>query len=130
MKSKILTALTVALTSATLLTACGDDSSSASSENGGAAGNGKYIHAAAAQDNIFIGIVSLDNTQDVGKDYIEVGNRAGAAYFDGSAFSMDLDVGSITRYAIEGDKIGKKEGSITLAGAWAAHLFFVDKEKG
>ncbi len=131
MKSKILTTLTAALTSVAMLTACGDDSSSsANGENGGAAGNGKYIHAAAAQDNIFIGIVSLDNTQDVGKDYIEVGNRAGAAYFDGSAFIMDLDVGSITRYAIEGDKIGKKEGSITLAGAWAAHLFFVDKEKG
>ena len=128
MKSKFLAALAVALTSTALLVACGDDSSSS------AAGTGDYKRdfatAVASEGSMFIGTMSLDHTEDVGEDFVEVGTRAGVRYFDGSLFISDLNIGSVARYSLdENNKVGAKQGEITLPGVWANHIIFVDKEK-
>ena len=68
---------------------------------------------------MFIGTMSLDHTGDLGKDYIEVGTRAGVVYYDGSLFIADLDIGSIARYSLDdNNKIGKKSAELTLPGVW------------
>lgn len=125
MKSKIFTTLIVSLG---LLAACSDDSSSSAS------GDDNYKRTFATSistgETMFVGTMSMDHIDDLGKDFIEVGTRAGIVYFDNSVFVTDLDIGSITRYALdENNKVGAKQGQITLAGAWANHLFFVNEKK-
>ena len=79
---------------------------------------------------MFIGTMSLDHTGDLGKDYIEVGTRAGVVYYDNSLFIADLDVGTIARYSLDkNNKIGGKTAELSLAGAWANHIYFVNEEK-
>ncbi|MCR5027847.1 MAG: hypothetical protein K6A31_01145 [Fibrobacter sp.] len=127
MNKKILT-LTTAF-ACSLFMACSSDSSSASDEASDY--TREFATSIAAGETMFIGTMSMDHIEDLGTDFIEVGTRAGVVYFDGSIFVTDLDKGSITRYALdEYNKVGAQQGQITLAGAWANHLFFVDKNKG
>ena len=87
--------------------------------------------AIASGETMFIGTMSLDHTDDVGKDFVEVGTRAGVVYYDNSLFITDMDIGSIARYSLdENNKVGKKQGEITLNAVWANHIFFVNEEKG
>lgn len=89
-----------------------------------------YATAIAAGNTMFIGTMSLDHTDDIGKDFIEVGTRAGVVYYDGAIFINDMDVGTTTRYSLDGNnKIGKKQGEINLSGVWANHIYFVNEEK-
>ncbi|MBR6832645.1 MAG: hypothetical protein IKM81_04520, partial [Fibrobacter sp.] len=41
-----------------------------------------FVTAIAAGNTMFIGTMSLDHTDDIGKDFIEVGTRAGVVYYD------------------------------------------------
>ena len=128
MKSRFKVAFTAALTSTALLVACGDDSSSSANEGGDY--KREFATAIASGNTMFIGTMSIDHAEDVGEDFIEVGTRSGVIYHDGSLFITDLDVGSIARYSLdENNKIGAKQGEITLPGVWANHIYFVDNEK-
>ncbi len=90
----------------------------------------EFATSIASGETMFIGTMSLDHTGDLGKDYIEVGTRAGVVYYDGSLFIADLDIGSIARYSLDdNNKIGKKSAELTLAGVWANHIYFVNEEK-
>ena len=114
MKSKFLATLAVALTSTALLVACGDDSSSSAASNDGEYKR-EFATAIASGETMFIGTMSLEHTDDVGKDFVEVGTRAGVVYYDNSLFITDMDIGSIARYSLdENNKIGGKQGEITL----------------
>ena len=126
MKKRFMAALAISLG---MLAACGDDSSS--SANGE---NGEYKRDFATSistgETMFIGTMSLDHTDDIGTDYIEVGTRAGVVYYDNSLFIADLDVGTIARYSLDANnKIGSKTAELSLAGAWANHIYFVNEEK-
>ena len=89
-----------------------------------------FATSIASGETMFIGTMSLDHTGDLGKDFIEVGTRAGVVYYDGSLFIADLDVGSVARYSLDANnKIGKKTAELSLAGAWANHIYFVNEEK-
>ena len=102
MKTRLLAALAV---SVSMLAACGDDSSSASDVNDDY--KREFATSISTGETMFIGTMSLDHTDDIGTDYIEVGTRAGVVYYDGSLFIADLDVGSIARYSLdENNKIG------------------------
>ena len=128
MKSRFKVAFAAALTSTALLVACGDDSSSSANEGGDY--KREFATAIASGNTMFIGTMSIDHAEDVGEDFIEVGTRSGVIYHDGSLFITDLDVGSIARYSLdENNKIGAKQGEITLPGVWANHIYFVDNEK-
>ena len=154
MKSKFLATLAVALTSTAMLVACGDDSSSSALSGGdekelsssstknddSSSSSSKkeekgaykrdFATAIAAGETMFVGTMSLDHTDDIGKDFIEVGTRAGVVYYDGSLFVNDMDVGTTTRYSLdENNKIGEKQGEITMTGVWANHIYFVNEEK-
>jgi hypothetical protein len=127
MKSKIVKTFAVALASVGLLAACSDDSSSSASDDNY---KREFATAIAAGNSIFIGTMSLEHTEDIGDDFIEVGTRSGVIYYNRSLFITDLDVGLITRYALdENNKIGAKQGEIALPGAWTNHIFFVNEEK-
>lgn len=90
----------------------------------------EFATSIASGETMFIGTMSLDHTGDLGKDYIEVGTRAGVVYYDGSLFIADLDIGSIARYSLDANnKIGKKSAELTLPGVWANHIYFVNEEK-
>jgi hypothetical protein len=90
----------------------------------------EFATSIASGETMFIGTMSLDHTGDLGKDYIEVGTRAGVVYYDNSLFIADLDVGTIARYSLDkNNKIGGKTGELSLAGAWANHIYFVNEEK-
>jgi len=90
----------------------------------------EFATSIASGETMFIGTMSLDHTGDLGKDYIEVGTRAGVVYYDGSLFIADLDIGSIARYSLDANnKIGKKTAELSLAGVWANHIYFVNEEK-
>jgi hypothetical protein len=158
MKSKILAAI-VALTTCMAFVACGDDSSSSASDDQEISSSSTkktsssskkedkknsssskkaekgaytrdYATAIAVSNTMFIGTMSLDHTEDIGKDFIEVGTRAGVVYYDGSLFINDLEIGSTARYSLDANnKIGKKQGEITLTGVWANHIYFVNEEK-
>lgn len=155
MKKNWLAISAIAASCAISLTACGDDSSSSatgndeeitssatenSSDSKDASSSSKkqekgeytrdFATAIAAGETMFIGTMSLDHTGDIGKDFIEVGNRAGVRYYDGAIFISDLDLGSITRYKLdENNKVGAKQGEISFPGAWANHIIFVNEEK-
>ena len=60
----------------------------------------EFATSIASGETMFIGTMSLDHTGDLGKDYIEVGTRAGVVYYDNSLFIADLDVGTIARYSL------------------------------
>ena len=90
----------------------------------------EFATSIASGETMFIGTMSLDHAGDLGKDYIEVGTRAGVVYYDGSLFIADLDIGSIARYSLDdNNKIGKKSAELTLPGVWANHIYFVNEEK-
>jgi len=126
MKKRFMAAIAVSLG---MLAACGDDSSSsANGENDDY--KREFATAIASGETMFIGTMSLDHTVDLGKDFIEVGTRAGVVYYDNSLFIADLDVGTIARYSLDANnKIGGKTGELSLAGAWANHIYFVNEEK-
>ena len=44
----------------------------------------EFATAIASGETMFIGTMSLDHTDDIGTDYIEVGTRAGVVYYDNS----------------------------------------------
>lgn len=128
MKSKFLATLAVAMTSTALFVACSDDSSSSAASDGDY--KREYATAIASGNTMFIGTMSIDHTEDIGEDFIEVATRSGVVYHDGSLFITDLDVGTVSRYALdENNKIGAKQGEITMPGIWANHIFFVNDEK-
>lgn len=128
MKSKFLATLAVAMTSTALFVACSDDSSSSAANDGDY--KREYATAIASGNTMFIGTMSIDHTEDIGEDFIEVATRSGVVYHDGSLFITDLDVGTVSRYALdENNKIGAKQGEITMPGIWANHIFFVNDEK-
>lgn len=90
----------------------------------------EFATSIASGETMFIGTMSLDHTSDLGKDFIEVGTRAGVVYYDGSLFIADLDIGSVARYSLDANnKIGKKTAELSLAGVWANHIYFVNEEK-
>ena len=90
----------------------------------------EFATSIASGETMFIGTMSLDHTGDLGKDYIEVGTRAGVVYYDGSLFIADLDIGSVARYSLDdNNKIGKKSAELTLPGVWVNHIYFVNEEK-
>lgn len=90
----------------------------------------EFATSIASGETMFIGTMSLDHTGDLGKDFIEVGTRAGVVYYDGSLFIADLDIGSVARYSLDANnKIGKKTAELSLAGVWANHIYFVNEEK-
>ena len=124
--NKKLIALTFA---ASLFAACGSDSSSnADSEKDDY--KREFATSISTGETMFIGTMSLDHTDDLGKDFVEVGTRAGVVYYDNSLFIADLDVGSISRYSLaENNKLGKVTAKLTLAGTWANHIYFVNDEK-
>ena len=124
--NKKLIALTFA---ASLFTACGNDSSSnADSEKDDY--KREFATSISTGETMFIGTMSLDHTDDLGKDFVEVGTRAGVVYYDNSLFIADLDVGSISRYSLtENNKLGKVTAKLSLPGTWVNHIYFVNDEK-
>ena len=106
-----------------------DNSSSSKKEEKGEYKR-EFATAIASGETMFVGTMSLDHTDDIGTDYIEVGTRAGVVYYDNSLFIADLDVGTIARYSLDANnKIGSKTAELSLAGAWANHIYFVNEEK-
>lgn len=90
----------------------------------------EFATSIASGETMFIGTMSLDHTGDLGKDFVEVGTRAGVVYYDNSLFIADLDIGSIARYSLDANnKIGSKTAELSLAGVWANHIYFVNEEK-
>ena len=124
--NKKLIALTFA---ASLFAACGSDSSSnADSEKDDY--KREFATSISTGETMFIGTMSLDHTDDLGKDFVEVGTRAGVIYYDNSLFIADLDVGSISRYSLaENNKLGKVTAKLSLPGTWVNHIYFVNEEK-
>ena len=124
--NKKLIALTFA---ASLFAACGSDfSNNANSDSDDY--KREFATSISTGETMFIGTMSLDHTDDLGKDFVEVGTRAGVVYYDNSLFIADLDVGSISRYSLaENNKLGKVTATLTLAGTWANHIYFVNEEK-
>ena len=124
--NKKLIALTFA---ASLFAACGSDSSSnADSEKDDY--KREFATSISTGETMFIGTMSLDHTDDLGKDFVEVGTRAGVVYYDNSLFIADLDVGSISRYSLaENNKLGKVTAKLSLPGTWVNHIYFVNDEK-
>ncbi len=111
--NKKLIALTFA---ASLFAACGSDSSSNASSDSDDYKR-EFATSISTGETMFIGTMSLDHTDDLGKDFVEVGTRAGVVYYDNSLFIADLDVGSISRYSLaENNKLGKVTAKLTLAG--------------
>ena len=120
--------LALSFVAAGILAACGNDSSSSASDDDDY--KREFATSISTGETMFIGTMSLDHTDDLGKDFIEVGTRAGVVYYDNSLFIADLDVGSIARYSLdENNKIGKKTAELVLAGVWANHIYFVNEEK-
>ena len=124
--NKKLIALTFA---ASLFAACGSDSSSnADSEKDDY--KREFATSISTGETMFIGTMSLDHTDDLGKDFVEVGTRAGVVYYDNSLFIADLDVGAISRYSLgENNKLGKVTAKLSLPGTWVNHIYFVNEEK-
>ncbi len=123
--NKKLIALTFA---AGLFAACGNDSSSDASDSGDY--KREFATSISTGETMFIGTMSLDHTDDLGKDFVEVGTRAGVVYYDNSLFIADLDVGSISRYSLaENNKLGKVTAKLSLPGTWVNHIYFVNEEK-
>ena len=123
--NKKLIALTFA---ASLFAACGNDSSSSASDDDDY--KREFATSISTGETMFIGTMSLDHTDDLGKDFVEVGTRAGVVYYDNALFIADLDVGSIARYSLgENNKLGQKTAELSLSGVWANHIYFVNKEK-
>ena len=114
---------------ASLFAACGSDSSNNASSDSDDYKR-EFATSISTGETMFIGTMSLDHTDDLGKDFVEVGTRAGVVYYDNSLFIADLDVGSISRYSLaENNKLGKVTATLTLAGTWANHIYFVNEEK-
>jgi hypothetical protein len=123
--NKKLIALTFA---ASLFAACGSDSSNNASDSGDY--KREFATSISTGETMFIGTMSLDHTDDLGKDFVEVGTRAGVVYYDNSLFIADLDVGSISRYSLaENNKLGKVTAKLSLPGTWVNHIYFVNDEK-
>lgn len=123
--NKKLIALTLA---ASLFAACGSDSSSSASDDDDY--KREFATSISTGETMFIGTMSLDHTDDLGKDFIEVGTRAGVVYYDNSLFIADLDVGTISRYSlVENNKLGKVTAKLSLPGTWVNHIYFVNEEK-
>ena len=124
--NKKLIALTFA---ASLFAACGSDSSSNASSDSDDYKR-EFATSISTGETMFIGTMSLDHIDDIGKDYVEVGTRAGVVYYDNSLFIADLDVGSISRYSLdENNKLGKVTAKLSLPGTWVNHIYFVNEEK-
>ena len=120
----------IALAFATsLFVACGSDSSN----NAGSDSDDykrEFATSISTGETMFIGTMSLDHTDDLGKDFVEVGTRAGVVYYDNSLFIADLDVGAISRYSLaENNKLGKVTAKLSLPGTWVNHIYFVNEEK-
>jgi hypothetical protein len=114
---------------ASLFAACGSDSSNNANSDSDDYKR-EFATSISTGETMFIGTMSLDHTDDLGKDFVEVGTRAGVVYYDNSLFVADLDVGSISRYSLaENNKLGKVTATLTLAGVWANHIYFVNEEK-
>ena len=123
--NKKLIALTFA---ASLFAACGNDSSSNASDSDDY--KREFATSISTGETMFIGTMSLDHTDDLGKDFVEVGTRAGVVYYDNALFIADLDVGSISRYSLaENNKLGKVTAKLSLPGTWVNHIYFVNEEK-
>ena len=123
--NKKLIALTFA---AGLFAACGNDSSSNASDSDDY--KREFATSISTGETMFIGTMSLDHTDDLGKDFVEVGTRAGVVYYDNALFIADLDVGSISRYSLaENNKLGKVTAKLFLPGTWVNHIYFVNEEK-
>ena len=123
--NKKLIALTFA---AGLFAACGNDSSSNASDSDDY--KREFATSISTGETMFIGTMSLDHTDDLGKDFVEVGTRAGVVYYDNALFIADLDVGSISRYSLaENNKLGKVTAKLSLPGTWVNHIYFVNEEK-
>ena len=124
--NKKLIALTLA---ASLFAACGSDSSNNASSDSDDYKR-EFATSISTGETMFIGMMSLDHTDDLGKDFVEVGTRAGVVYYDNSLFIADLDVGSISRYSLaENNKLGKVTAKLSLPGTWVNHIYFVNEEK-
>lgn len=123
--NKKLIALTFA---ASLFAACGNDSSNNASDSDDY--KREFATSISTGETMFIGTMSLDHTDDLGKDFVEVGTRAGVVYYDKSLFIADLDVGAISRYSLgENNKLGKVTAKLSLPGTWVNHIYFVNEEK-
>ncbi len=120
--------LALSFVAASVLAACGNDSSSSASDDGDY--KREFATSISTGETMFIGTMSLDHTDDLGKDFVEVGTRAGVVYYDNSLFIADLDVGSISRYSLaENNKLGKVTAKLSLPGTWVNHIYFVNDEK-
>jgi len=120
--------LALSFVAASVLAACGNDSSSSASDDGEY--KREFATSISTGETMFIGTMSLDHIDDIGKDYVEVGTRAGVVYYDNSLFIADLDVGSISRYSLdENNKLGKVTAKLSLPGTWVNHIYFVNEEK-
>lgn len=120
--------LALSFVAASVLAACGNDSSSSASDDGEY--KREFATSISTGETMFIGTMSLDHTDDLGKDFVEVGTRAGVVYYDNSLFIADLDVGSISRYSLaENNKLGKVTAKLSLPGTWVNHIYFVNDEK-
>ncbi len=125
MKTTKLAALAAAIAT---LAACGDDSSTSTNGDGGY--RREFATAIASGETVFVGTMSLDHVDDIGKDFVEVGTRAGVVFHDKSLFVTDLEIGSIARYGLdENNGIGAKTAELTLPGIWTNHIYFVNDEK-
>ena len=113
---------------ASLFAACGNDSSSNASDSDDY--KREFATSISTGETMFVGTMSLDHTDDLGKDFVEVGTRAGVVYYDNALFIADLDVGSISRYSLaENNKLGKVTAKLSLPGTWVNHIYFVNEEK-
>lgn len=114
---------------ASLFAACGSDSSNNASSDSDDYKR-EFATSISTGETMFIGTMSLEHTDDLGKDFVEVGTRAGVVYYDNSLFIADLDVGSISRYSLaENNKLGKVTAKLSLPGTWVNHIYFVNEEK-
>ena len=114
---------------ASLFAACGSDSSNNASSDSDDYKR-EFATSISTGETMFIGTMSLDHTDDLGKDFVEVGTRAGVVYYDNALFIADLDVGSISRYSLaENNKLGKVTAKLSLPGTWVNHIYFVNEEK-
>lgn len=118
--NKKLIALTFA---ASLFAACGSDSSNNASSDSDDYKR-EFATSISTGETMFIGTMSLEHTDDLGKDFVEVGTRAGVVYYDNALFIGDLDVGSISRYSLaENNKLGKVTAKLSPGNLGKPHLF-------
>ncbi len=111
-----------------LILACSDSSSSSNNSN---SSKRDMALALSIDNNIYIGTGSLDDTDNLGNDFIESGMQAGFTVYDNAIYIMVMDAGTITRYPLnEDNEMESASGKLNLgANSAANHIFFASGQK-